>query len=61
MIGRVKKFFSEFVVELQKVSWPTRSELLDSTWVIIISSTFLGVVIAIIDFTLSKFLGLIIR
>ena len=61
MFGKTKQFFSEFVVELKKVSWPTRSELIDSTWVVIVSSAILGVFIGFIDFTLSKFLGLIVR
>ncbi len=61
MIGKVQNFFSEVAVELKKVSWSTRQELLDSTWVILISSAILGVFIAITDFVLSKLVGLIIH
>ncbi len=57
----IKKFFSEVFIELKKVSWLTRRELIDATWIVIISSFFLGGFIGISDFVLSKLLGLIIR
>jgi len=61
VISRIKKFFSEVTVELKKVSWATRQELLDATWIVLISSTVLGVFIGMCDFVLSKGLSLIIR
>jgi len=61
MIGKVKKFVAEVVVELKKVSWSTKRELIDSTWLVIVSSLILGVFIGTTDFVLSKFLELIIR
>ena len=60
MFGKIKKFFSEVVVELKKVSWSTRKEIIDSTWLIIISTFFLGGFIGLTDFVLSKLIGLII-
>jgi len=61
MFGKTRKFFAEVVVELKKVAWPTKRELIDATWVVVLSSFFLGIFIAGTDFLLSKFLGLIIR
>lgn len=61
MIGKVKKFFIEVTVELKKVSWSTKKEVISSTWVVVISSMFLGVFIAMADFVLSKAIGFIIR
>ncbi|MCK5215115.1 MAG: preprotein translocase subunit SecE [Candidatus Omnitrophica bacterium] len=61
MIGKVKKFFSEILVELKKVSWSTKKELIESTWIVIISSAFLGIFIGVIDFFLSRIIGLIIK
>ena len=61
MIGRVKKFFSEVVAELKKVSWTTRQELIDATKVVLISSLMLGGFIAVIDVILAKLLGMMIR
>ena len=60
MIRKVKKFFSEVAVELKKVSWSTKQDLLDATWIILISSTFLGLFIWITDTILGQILGIII-
>ncbi len=60
MIGKIKKFFAEVVVELKKVSWSTRQELIDSTWIVIISSFILGIFIAITDVVLSKIMATLI-
>lgn len=51
----------EVAVELKKVSWSTRQELLDATWLILLSSAFLGVYIGAADFVLSKIVGLLIK
>jgi preprotein translocase subunit SecE len=59
MVGKVRKFFSEVVVELKKVSWSTRKDLLDATWIVIVSSVLLGVFIGTTDFALSRVLGII--
>ncbi len=61
MFGKTKNFFSEVVVEIKKVSWSTRQDVIDATWVVLISSMLLGIFIGSTDFALSKILGLIIR
>ncbi len=61
MFGKIKKFFTEVIVELKKVSWSTKREVIDATWIILFSAGFLGIYIATTDFVLSKFVGLIIR
>ncbi len=45
-------FFSELVGELQKASWPTKSELKDSTIVVIVACLLLGLFTSISDFAL---------
>ena len=60
MFAKIGTFFNEVVVELKKVSWTTRPELIDSTLIVLLSTAILGVLIGVIDFVLSKFLGLII-
>jgi preprotein translocase subunit SecE len=45
-------FFSELVAELQKASWPTRTELKDSTIVVIVACFLLGLFTSISDFAL---------
>ncbi|MEI8088289.1 MAG: preprotein translocase subunit SecE [Opitutaceae bacterium] len=45
-------FFGEMVGELQKASWPTRTELRDSTLVVVLAGVLLGVFTSISDFAL---------
>ncbi len=61
MIAKVQGFIGEVMVELKKVSWSTRQELRDSTLIVIFSSLFLGIFIAVIDLVLSKGIFFIVR
>jgi preprotein translocase subunit SecE len=45
-------FFGELVAELQKASWPTKTELKDSTIVVIVACLLLGLFTSISDFAL---------
>jgi len=47
-------FFGEMVGELQKASWPTRTELRDSTIVVVAAAVILGVFTSISDFSLTQ-------
>ena len=60
MIGKVQKFVSEVAIELKKVSWSTRKDLIDATWIVLLSSILLGIFIGATDFVLSKLLEIII-
>ncbi len=51
-------FVSEMVGELQKASWPTRTELRDSTVVVIVASALLGIFTSISDFSLYQVVDL---
>jgi preprotein translocase subunit SecE len=51
-------FVGEMVGELQKASWPTRTELRDSTIVVIMASLLLGVFTSISDFSLYQVVDL---
>ena len=61
MIAKVRTFFGEVATELRKVSWLTRQELIDSTWIVLISSFFLGIFIMCTDLIVSRLLSLIVR
>ena len=61
MFGKIKNFITEVTVELKKVAWTTKSELIDSTWLVIISSVFLGFFIFSADSVLSQLVKFIIR
>jgi preprotein translocase subunit SecE len=48
--GRLRTFFREVKVEMSKVTWPPRKELLASTGVVIIAVVIAGVYIGVFDF-----------
>ena len=61
MITKVKNFFTEVKIELQKCSWPwdpkergfrRYKELMDSTVVVVIAMLLLGGYVALFDFVL---------
>jgi len=56
--SRTRLFFSELVGELQKASWPTKTELRNYTVVVIIASVLLGLFTSISDFSLYQFVDL---
>ena len=49
MIAKAKKFFNEVVVEMKKVSWPSRDELRGSTLVVIVTVIIISVFIGLVD------------
>jgi len=57
----VRIFTIEMVDELKKASWPTMTELRDSTIVVIAASVILGVFTSISDFSLIQFVDLFTR
>lgn len=61
MFAKISNFISEVTVELKKVSWPTRNELIGSTIVVIISVAAMSLFIGVCDFIFSKAVHLIIR
>jgi preprotein translocase subunit SecE len=61
MFEKIRKFFSEIVSELKKVTWPTRDELKESTKLVIIATfvvtLFVGVVDQILTLIIRRLLG----
>lgn len=53
-------FFKEVRDELKKVVWPTRSEVIRLTGVVIIVSLFVGLFLGTVDFILTKIVELIV-
>lgn len=47
-------FFKEVRVELKKVTWPTRSEVIKYTIVVIAVSAIVGVYLGVLDLAFSK-------
>jgi preprotein translocase subunit SecE len=70
MLSKVKNFFGEVKVELQKASWPwdpkekgfrRYKELTDSTVVVIVAMLLLGGYVALFDFVLVNFVHFFTR
>lgn len=60
MVQRVKNFLGEVKTEIKKVNYPSKEELIGSTWVVIITVIVIGIFLGIIDFLLSRALKVII-
>ena len=59
MFGKITGFLGEVRQELSKVSWSTRQELIDSTFVVIGITVIMAVFIGVADLILSKLLQFI--
>ena len=60
-MNKIANFFREVRAELQKVTWPTREELMGSTGVVLMTMLILSTFIGVADFTLSYLLKLALR
>jgi len=49
-VGRLRTFFREVRIELKKVTWPPRKELIKSTGVVIIAVVIAAVFIGLFDY-----------
>ncbi|RJO64254.1 MAG: preprotein translocase subunit SecE [Candidatus Omnitrophota bacterium] len=61
LFKKTMQFFQEVKQELHKVSWPSRQELIGSTYVVIVITGIMALYIGIIDIFLSKFLSVVFR
>ena len=61
MITKIKTFIEEVFAELNKVSWTPRKDLINATWIVLISSICLGLFITTTDLILSRGMQAIIR
>ncbi len=51
-MDKVLLFFKESYAELKKVVWPSRQEVVSSTWIVIISTLIFAAVLGLVDFLL---------
>jgi preprotein translocase subunit SecE len=58
--GGIQTFYRETSAELRKVSWPTRSEAINLTKVVLIVIVIMGAFLGILDFLFSRMFGLIL-
>ena len=59
MANKFKGFFKDIKIEMSKVSWPSKDELIGSTIVVIVSLAVLSAFIGVCDVILSKIVNVI--
>ncbi len=55
-LEKIQQFLKEFRIEMKKVTWPTRKEVVASTGVVLVVVLFVSFYLGLADFLLSKFL-----
>ncbi|KJJ84787.1 SecE subunit of protein translocation complex [Candidatus Omnitrophus magneticus] len=59
-MSKIVKFFEQVKMEMGKVSWSTREELINSTIIVLIATFILGIYIGICDVVLSRVVNFLI-
>lgn len=60
MFEKIKQFFREFRIEMKKVSWPSRKEIVASTGVVLVVVLLISFYLGLADLLLSKMLRLML-
>ncbi len=58
MISKITKFVNDVKVEMAKVSWPTREELINSTMIVAVVSILFTTFIFVADLIISRVMQL---
>jgi preprotein translocase subunit SecE len=61
LVNKVKGFFKEVKIEIKKVVFPSRDELMGSTWVVIVTVLVISIFLGLVDLGLSKLVGIALR
>jgi len=59
MANKVALFFKDIKLEMSKVSWPTKNELIGSTVIVLVSLALLSFFVGACDVVLSKLVNVI--
>jgi preprotein translocase subunit SecE len=61
MFKKIKDFFKEVKIELKKVIFPSRDEVIGSTKVVIVLVLMIAIFLGGIDLLLTKLVGMVVR
>ena len=61
MFGRIKNFFREVKIELKKVVFPSRDEVVGSTKIVVVLTIIIAVFLYSIDLILSTLVGMLLK
>jgi preprotein translocase subunit SecE len=61
MKEKIINFFTDIVKEMEKVTWPSREELMESTKIVIIVTLVIAAFAWVVDFAVSEILKVILK
>ncbi len=61
MFKRIVEFFQDVKLELKKVVFPTRKDVIGSTWVVIISVLIAAAFLGVVDMSLGKLMTAVFK
>jgi preprotein translocase subunit SecE len=61
MFNKIAEFFHDVKLELKKVVFPSKNEVIGSTWVVIVSVLIASVFLGIVDMALGKFMTTVFK
>ena len=61
MFGKIKNFFKEVKIELKKVVFPSRDEVIGSTKVVVVLVLIVATFLGLIDMLLSRLISTIVK
>ena len=59
MVQKIIDYVKKVYLEMRKVTWPTRKDLINSTIVVVVISAIVALIIFVLDTIFSNFLQLI--
>ncbi len=59
--GKLSKFIEEVILELKKVSWPSKRELYGATTVVLVVVILLSIGVGVLDAILGQIMQFLIR
>lgn len=60
-VDKARDYFKDVIVELKRVTWPSKKETMAATWVVIITVIILSLFLGIVDLGLSQTIKLFLR
>jgi preprotein translocase subunit SecE len=61
MVSKIKEFLKEVKIEIKKVVFPSKEELIGSTWVVIITVIIISIFLGIVDLGLARLVEFALR
>lgn len=61
LIDPIVQYLRDTRAELQKVTWPTREEAINLTWIVLLTTFFMAAVLGLADYLFGRLFSLVIR